>query len=226
MNLKIHSFSGHFPHKSNSLTGTALSGMRKIIFALIILSFRTGSAEPGLETIPLSRMQHQIDRISLMEENGERQEQINSIARNLNLHSRKKRVPVTDLIEKNQKVLGKNTLPWFFTAYGNDFDMENFLLSDRTVIFYFTADWCAQCKIIRPHLMELVNQDRNYVMREINIIDWGSESYTIMDRFARDQGHYKRFLPFVIVRRGKETLWVGSAFEFWHTTVNRENRTE
>jgi thiol-disulfide isomerase/thioredoxin len=58
---------------------------------------------------------------------------------------------------------------------GESIDLNQYLVKDYVVVFDFYADWCGPCKILSPQLEELVNKNKDVLLRKINIVNWGSD---------------------------------------------------
>jgi thiol-disulfide isomerase/thioredoxin len=60
-------------------------------------------------------------------------------------------------------------------SQGRRVDIEAHLVPGKLVLFDFFADWCAPCRIIKPHIKDLaVQYPENLAVREIDVINWDS----------------------------------------------------
>jgi thiol-disulfide isomerase/thioredoxin len=55
---------------------------------------------------------------------------------------------------------------------GRLIDLIEYLVPGKYTAFYFYADWCGPCRILKPKLEDFVESGEKLALREIDIINW------------------------------------------------------
>src|ERR1051326_4815128 len=60
-------------------------------------------------------------------------------------------------------------------THGKGIDIEKKLAAGKVTLVDFYADWCGPCRMISPHLEDLVKKDKGIVLRKVDIVRWNTE---------------------------------------------------
>lgn len=140
----------------------------------------------------------------------------NQLAQWLQQHWQKHSYPISEFIKEHSYLYQQISLAYLSIAYGNAIRWRDFAPNGYTTIFYFSAQWCSACKDTKPPLMAFVRKKTNYLMREIDIIDWQSEASSMLNAISHKEGYYRKFLPFLLVYHSGKIQFLGS-YQEWLT---------
>ncbi len=59
-------------------------------------------------------------------------------------------------------------------THGDYVDVTHNLVPGKITVVDFYADWCGPCRMVTPYLEKLVNDDRDIVLRKVDIVNWTS----------------------------------------------------
>lgn len=59
---------------------------------------------------------------------------------------------------------------------GSAVALRDHVVPGRVTVFDFHADWCAPCKDLDAHLMQVVARHDDVIVRKIDVVDWDSEA--------------------------------------------------
>ena len=59
-------------------------------------------------------------------------------------------------------------------THGDYVDVSRSLVPGKITVVDFYADWCGPCKMVTPYLEKLVHDDRDVVLRKVDIVNWSS----------------------------------------------------
>lgn len=57
-------------------------------------------------------------------------------------------------------------------SQGRLIDLIDYLVPGKYTAFYFYAEWCGPCRILKPKLERFVESGDKLALRELNIINW------------------------------------------------------
>lgn len=97
--------------------------------------------------------------------------------------------------------------------YEKHINLKRYLNNYRPTIYYFTAEWCSNCKTIKP-LLKQVAADRQMTIREIDIGKWKSEADKSLMYYCRKSGRCIHALPYVVIYKNKSIIYNGLASGF------------
>lgn len=128
---------------------------------------------------------------------------------------------VTDFIKEHSHIYKNITVPHLLISKGNNFEPNDFVPNGYKTIFYFTAEWCSMCKVVKPVLLKYIRIKEKVLIREVDVLDWESEAGDKLNQIARENGKYKRFLPYIIVFENGKIFYLGNVKDY----INREYNT-
>jgi thiol-disulfide isomerase/thioredoxin len=59
-------------------------------------------------------------------------------------------------------------------THGDYVDVAHSLVPGKINVVDFYADWCGPCRMVTPYLEKLVHDDRDIVLRKVDIVNWVS----------------------------------------------------
>lgn len=72
----------------------------------------------------------------------------------------------------NQAVGGSSFDKVEVISQGRLVDLIEYLVPGKYTAFYFYAEWCGPCRILKPKLEKFVENGDKLVLRELDIINW------------------------------------------------------
>lgn len=122
--------------------------------------------------------------------------------------------PITDFITRYSYIYKRVSVPYLYIVKGNRFHPEDFIHSDLPTVFYLSAKWCTACKTLKPFLMQYLQLKKNFLVREVDIIDFDTEAAERMFQIAKDSSRYNIYLPYLIVYQNKQLMYLGKIEDF------------